>query len=323
MKKLFNIDPKLLEESKVVDWGYTEELRPRSFDTYLKWVEDGCHGPLKYLEDERRLKRESLKEVYPECESALVFLFTYIDAKKYELEQNPKNKIASYTIGFEDQDYHFWIKEKLDILGQELSKKFEGLEYKFSLDVHPVLERDLAFRSGLGWFGKNSMLINKEHGSYTLIGSLLLNQKLDIQTSNLEVDHCGNCTRCIDACPTNAIDPVKRTVNANHCISTFTIEMFKDVPPPKGYPVESQEVFGCDICQEVCPWNNKPLKKINADHFEESDLVAFFNRELDPIIYDVEQMSNRQFKEFFKRTSFERVGKRGLLKNLKHYLEIS
>ena len=127
-----------------------------------------------------------MKEVFPECESALVFLFDYTSAKKEQLSASPDFKIASYVTGFGDEDYHYWIKDKLTVIGEHLRSFDSSLDYRFSLDVHPVLERDLAFRSGLGWFGKNSMLISKSHGSYTLIGSLLLNKKFkDFEKKNI------------------------------------------------------------------------------------------------------------------------------------------
>ncbi len=319
MNNLLGLLASKLSSFKIVDNAYSEELIPRTYDYYTKWVEEGMHGPLNYLADHRMDKRKSLKEVYPDCESFITFLFDYRDAKKFQLENNPTQKIASYTVGFDDQDYHYWIKEKLDFIGNYLKEKHPKLEYQISLDIHPVLERDLAQRAGLGWFGKNSMLINKSFGSYQLIGSLLLNQKLEVASREIEVDHCGNCTRCIDACPTKAILPGRRTIDSSLCISTFTIETFKDEAAPAGYPVESQEVFGCDICQEVCPWNRKPLSVTSP--LQESKLVSFFNRDLNLIIQDIESMSNKGFKTFFKHTSFERVGKRGLLKNLRPYLK--
>ncbi len=319
MESLLYISPALLESKQIVGWGYTEELRPRTYQEYLDWVTNSYHEPLNYLADHRKDKRASLTEVYPECESALVFLFDYRSAKKYQKINPSENTIAAFTIGYEDQDYHFWIKDKLIELGEELKKDNPHLAYALSLDVHPVLERDLAVRAGLGWFGKNAMLINRKTGSYQLIGSLLLNQKLDLPKAPIETDHCGTCTRCIDACPTNAIIPGTRSVEANKCISTYTIELFKDAPAPQGYPTQTNEVFGCDICQQVCPWNDKPLKHIEPQ--TSSKLLDFFNRELKYIIKDIEEMSNKNFKDHFKQTSFERVGKRGLLKNLKCYLK--
>lgn len=318
MRNLLSIPKELLQQQKVVEWGYTEEMEPRTYQEYLNWVDENLNGSLNYLADHRKLKRKSLTEVYPDCKSAIAFLFDYRDAKKYQMSQKQEQKIASYTIGFEDQDYHYWIREKLELLGEKLKLEKPNLEFKISLDIHPVLERDLAWRSGLGWFGKNSMIINREYGSYNLIGSLLINTKLELKTTEVEPDHCGSCTRCIDACPTDAILPGQRTIDSKRCISTFTIELFKDATPPSGYPVETNEIFGCDICQEVCPWNNRSLKKI--ENIPESKLITFFNRDLESICSEIEAMSNKQFKTFFKQTSFERVGKRGLLKNLKYYL---
>lgn len=307
-----------LSKFKIVDFGYTEELEPRTYKEFLDWINQNYFGPLNYLADHRKEARKSLKNVYPECQSAIVFLFDYRSSKKLIEEQKPKHKIASYTVGFEDQDYHHWIREKLCFLGDHLKSKDHGLDYKISLDIHPVLERDLAERAGLGWFGKNSMLIHQKFGSYNLIGSLLLNKKLVIPKRPSIVDHCGNCTRCIEACPTSAIMKDSRTIDSVKCISTFTIEMFKDGLPPQGYPTESAEVFGCDICQEVCPWNFKPMKQIESN--DKSELVDFFNRDLEIICKNIEEMSNKKFKTFFRGTSFERLGKKGLLKNLKYYL---
>jgi epoxyqueuosine reductase len=305
---------------QIVDWAYTEELLPITYQKYLNWVDAGMHGPLNYLADERKDKRRSLKEIYPECESSLVFLFNYAETKKALSDIELPYKVASYTMGFEGKDYHYWISEKLNSIGESLIEKYPDLDYKLSLDIHPVLERDLAFRSGLGWFGKNSMLINQEYGSYTLIGSLLINKKLGITSKTMDVDHCGTCTRCVDACPTKAIDGELRTINSSACISTFTIETFKDKTPPVGFPTESNEIFGCDICQEVCPWNSKPLK--NSELGESNHLIEFFNRDLSEVYADIDKMSNKEFKTFFRHTSFERGGKRGLIKNLRYYLKL-
>ncbi len=317
MKNLYHLSAEKLNTMKIVDWGYTEQLEPISFDHYDQWINANLFGPLKYLADQRKDKRKSLKNVCPACESAIVFLFDYREAKKLIDSKKRQYKIASYSIGFDDQDYHFWIKDKLELIANNLKNQISNLEYQISLDVHPVLERDLAYRAGLGWFGKNSMLINKEFGSYQLIGSLLLNQKLSLKSQALETDHCGTCTRCIEACPTEAINGEARTLDSQKCISTFTIELFKDEKPPKGYPTYSGEIFGCDICQEVCPWNSKPLVK--AETLQQSQLLNYFDRSLDKIDSELNELSNKQFKNKFKSTSFERLGKKGMLKNLKYY----
>ena len=206
---------------------------------------------------------------------------------------------------------------------------YPNLEAKFSLDTQPILERDLAYRAGLGWFGKNSMFINKSKGSFFIIGSLLLSEKLPLSKLKNEVDHCGQCTACIDSCPTQAIDPKTRTILTQKCISTYTIELFKDgTTPPIGFIPGASEIFGCDICQDVCPWNKRVFRnysKINnfKEHEfskEKESLISgfFLKKPLEEIIKKLKGMSNRGFKKQFKGTPIERTGRVGLLKNLKN-----
>lgn len=319
MKNLLSISIENLSNRKIIDWGYTEVLEAVSFDKYKNWVDKDLHLPLTYLSDHRLEKRKNLQNFYPSAASSLVFLFQYTETKKALLSSNMSSNIAAYTLGFEGEDYHFWIKKQLEEIGAALQSEVPELEFKITLDIHPVLDRDLAYRSGLGWFGKNSMLISQTHGSYFLIGSIILNKKLFLNTNSTVADHCGSCTRCLDACPTSAIIPGEYTIDTKKCISTHTIELFKDVAPPKGYPTKTKEIFGCDICQDVCPWNSKPLGKIEEGELD-SKLVTFFNRDISEIYLSIKDMSNNEFKRFFFGTSFYRSGKRGILKNLKPYL---
>ncbi len=314
---------------QIVDCGYTTELTPESYGRYDRWVQKKGHGPLHYLADYRKDKRKSLKAYYPECESALVFLFSYADGKKalddfYQGLESNGLKVASYTLGFNGQDYHYVIKEWLGQIGQRLAALNPDLDYKLTLDVHPVLERDLAYRSGLGWFGKNSMFISKEHGSFVLLGSLLLNQRMDLKEKAMDIDHCGNCRACIDICPTNAIDIETRTIITSECISTYTIELFKEEDTPPKIKWHGGEIFGCDLCQDVCPWNKKVLKAITAQSellntpFGQLIKETFLTPSPAAIKAKLEGMSGRAFTRLFKGTSFERSGKRGLLKTLRH-----
>ena len=312
--KLLDIPEDFLREQKIVDWGYTEASTPATYAVFEEWVSQGLNGPLAYLEDHRKDLRKDIKSVYPDFEAALVFLFSYTPEKKRLQQQNQGMKLASYVSGFEGMDYHHWIKEKLSLVQERLKESMDGLECVFSIDVLPVLERDLAYRSGLGWFGKNSMLISKKHGSYTIIGSLLLNKKLPLEPNEkIEPDHCGSCTACIDHCPTGAI-VANKVVDASKCVSTYTIELFKDAQPPAGYPSESKEIYGCDICQEVCPWNNNPLKK--AEIPVGPEWITFFERPVQVILEELEGMSNRQYRKLFKQTPLERTGRLGMIKNL-------
>lgn len=331
MKDLVGID---LEEFAVVDWSYTSRLNPLTYAYYDEWVKSENHGILHYLSDHRKEARRSLKSVYPDCASALVFLFSY-HPQKLALENIYQNdsrwnglKIGSYVFGFNGIDYHFDVKDRLMKIGDQLQHSFSGLEYKLALDIHPVLERDLAYRSGLGWFGKNSMLISKEHGSYTILGTLLLNKEIGFDESSIEVDHCGQCRACIDACPTDAIDESERTLIANQCISTYTIELFKDeANAPKGMESSNGEFFGCDICQEVCPWNKRPVRlnrvepQESSSFHQENELILshFLLRPREDMSHFLESLSNNQFSKKFKSTPLGRTGRKGLLKNLKFW----
>ncbi len=325
---------KLLKSFQIVQWGYTEELNPKSFEYYQDWVASGDHGSLKYLSDHRKEARKSLKEVFPECQSAVVFLFSYAPQKLaadnfYQSEESNGLKMASYVTAFGGRDYHNLLGERLNQLGEHLSQNYQDLRWRLSLDIQPVLERDLAYRAGLGWFGKNSMMINRHHGSFLMIGSLLLNQKLSAPTLNQETDHCGQCRACIEACPTDALIEESRTLIAEKCISTFTIEHFKEVEAPEGMEKASGEIFGCDICQDVCPWNKRPIR-LGLDGQEESDfkkenevfLKNFLSPSLDEVIEKVEAMSGKGFTREFKDTPLGRTGKRGFLKNLKFWKKI-
>ena len=322
-----NLDERLLSNLGIVDYAYTEESKAIHFDKYKNWLHQNLHGPLTYLEGERGDKRQDLKMFWPDFQSAIVFLFSYKDTKKkLTTDELPHQKIASYTLGFEGLDYHYVLKEKMSLLAQEFLKEDPTIKFQISLDVHPVLERDLALRSGLGWVGKNSMLISRKEGSYFIIASLLFNKKFGLPLKKMETDHCGQCTRCIDACPTQAIDGATRTIRAHDCISTFTIEQMKlETIASDKMNLGSGYIFGCDICQDVCPWNKKLLNQINLvstfTELQNSILKYFCNRSASDLQSDLEGISDRQFKKKFMRTSFERSGKRGLLKNIYFYLK--
>jgi epoxyqueuosine reductase len=329
--------PDQLKNWGIEDYGLTDEAIPLTREHYNHWVDNGDHLPLTYLEGERQQKRQSLTEHWPDCQSAIVFLFSYHEGHQYlqSLYQNDPQwnglKLASYTLGFEGMDYHHVVRERLIEIGESLKIDNSSLVYKLTLDTHPVLERDLAMRAGLGWFGKNSMMINRSQGSFFIIGSLLLNQSLKSlnvsERRTLETDHCGQCTKCIVACPTQAIDPETRTIKAQDCISTFTIEQFKlDTIPSQKMTLKDGFIFGCDICQDVCPWNvrvdrlkNVVLKKF--DNETQTKIINFFlRRNPTDLADDMESMTEGFFKRMFKNTTFERSGRRGLLKNIKFYL---
>lgn len=321
-----------LNSYDVVDFGYTEEPIPTTVSYFNQWVKNNHHSPLEYLAGERQEKRQDLRNHWSEFQSALVLLFSYHPTHIELQELYKKNpdwnglKLASYTLGFEGQDYHDLLKTKLQSIGERL-KLMHGVEYKLTLDTHPVLERDLALRAGLGWFGKNSMLINRHQGSFFIIGSLLLNKKLDLKSRPYETDHCGQCTLCIESCPTKAIDPLTRTIVARDCISTFTIEQFKlETVPSDKMDLSTGFLFGCDICQDVCPWNKRMDRRLDFKStpwtgMQKKILDFFLLRPVDVVHENLEKMTGGEFERIFQQTSFFRSGRRGLLKNIRLYIK--
>lgn len=284
-----------------VDYAYTEELDSLTYDRFDSWVKSGKAGVLKYLVDERKEKRKSLREFWDKTEAALVFRFFY--------DRYNKN-ISSFALGFDGHDYHQVVAEYL----MNFSKDFDQ-EVKVVVDTSPILERDLAYRAGLGWFGKNSMLLSKE-GSYFMIGAVLLSKKMSYQFKKIQSDHCGSCTKCIDSCPTSAIDGDKREVDASKCLSTYTIEIFKPTTFPKGHEKANNLIFGCDICQEVCPWNHRVPLATSSDN----SVSSLLTKSQSELISWLESMSNREFVRQMRGTPLERTGRVGILKNLKKSL---
>lgn len=316
-----NFSSSFLQSLGISQWGYTEEEKPKTFSHFSQWLDKKLDHPLQYLKNEKAELRSDLKNYFPEFQSALVFLFDYAQAKKDISAVDNPLKIASYVLGFEGEDYHQVVRDRLQKIADQLLKTDPELKIKFSLDTQPILERDLAYRAGLGWFGKNSMIINRESGSYVIIGSLLLSKKIDCEIKNLETDHCGQCRKCIDACPTQAITEDSRTIVTEKCLSTFTIEVFKESAPPELVKNHTGEFYGCDICQEVCPWNDKPLEKLVAKPVAANTVTDFFFRPLEKIKKDLEALSNNQFRKKFSHTPLARTGRIGLLKNLKLFNE--
>jgi len=323
-----------LEEKGIVDWGVTHEAIPKSLNHYNDWVKKGWHAHLKYLEGDRQIKRSSLTHYFPKFQSALVFLFSYSKTKflmnAFYKDPSLSNgfKIAGYVLGFGGYDYHDLVKSYLLEISDKIKEHRPELEVALSLDIQPVLERDLAVRAGLGWFGKNSMFIHKKHGSFLILGSLLLSEKIEMDTAKIETDHCGQCTRCIEACPTDAISDTKRVINTHKCISSWTIEHFKNWPKaPSGMEKGDGEIFGCDICQDVCPWNKRVFRKQKGPSLpieftgKNKELVDFFlTKDKEEIVSELENMSNREFRRKFQRTPLERTGRKGLLKSILYYV---
>lgn len=261
--------------------------------SYLKnWLNKGFHGDMAYME--RNIEKRTNPSILVEgAQSVISVLLNYYPEK--HLPESSHYKISKYAYG---KDYHFVIKEKLKALMDYIEQEFPGIPMRMFTDSAPVLDKSWAQKSGLGWMGKHSLLINKKIGSFFFIGEIIVG--LDLQADEAyDKDYCGTCTKCIDACPTAAItEPY--VLDAQKCISFLTIEAKQDVPS-KYKDQLNNWIFGCDICQDVCPWNSK-AKPTSEPAFRLSDDLMLMKKE------DWEQMDKLQFNQLFKNSPVKRSG---------------
>jgi epoxyqueuosine reductase len=229
--------------------GVTTPEPPPHWTAYEHWLSMGRHGSMNYLADRRRANPHL---VLPECRSILALAVSYPDPESAAQNESPRpaGRVASYAWG---RDYHLVLPERLKTLASFIETLVGSpVPHHWYTDTGPLLERDLAQRAGLGWIGKNTCLIHPKIGSYFLLAEILLGIDLESDLP-FNADRCGTCTRCIRACPTGCILP-DRTLDARRCLSYLTIENKKEIPPDLR-PQLGNRVFGCDICQQVCPWN--------------------------------------------------------------------
>ena len=280
-------------------------------DAYERWVEMGMHGEMGYLSREDAVaKRRDPAVLVPGAKSAVVVGLRYYvpDADEGVTADPSRGIVARYARG---DDYHELMKERLIALQEWIAAELVPVGGRAYVDTGAVLERELAQRAGLGWQGKNTMLIHPRRGSYYFLGEVLLDVELEYDHRFVK-DHCGTCTRCLDACPTGALlgrDPTGAPVmDARRCISYLTIEL-KGAIPRELRPLIGNRIYGCDICQEVCPWNrfSRP-----------TDEAAFLAREgLDgPSLIEWMTMTQEEFSARFKGSPIKRAKRRGLLRNV-------
>jgi epoxyqueuosine reductase len=283
----------------LVGFAPAEELK-QEIDKLKKWLDKGFHADMKYMEKNIE-KRKNVKNLLPDAKSIISLGMNYYTPKEYSNKQN-KGKISRYAWGI---DYHIIIWKKLDKLIFELQKidpLFKGKSY---IDTGPVMDKAWAVKSGIGWLGKHTNVINKDYGSWFFIANLITN--FEYNYSIQIEDFCGSCRACIDACPTNAIVE-EYVLDSNKCISFLTIENKKEIPGKFKGKFENW-MFGCDICQDVCPWNNK-FSKITA---QAEFLPANNNSEI--FIDDVISLTKDEFNKRFKDSPVKRAKITGLKRN--------
>jgi epoxyqueuosine reductase len=279
------------------------EDEARKLDT---WLKRGYQGKMQYLENyfDKRLDPTLL---VPGAKSVITLLYNYFPEK--DLAEEAKLKVAKYAYG---EDYHFVIKDKLKILVANIQDEIGDVHGRAFVDSAPVMERAWAKRAGAGWVGKNSLLINKEMGSFHFLAELIVD--LELAYDGPIKDYCGTCTACIDACPTDAIaEPY--VVDGSKCISYFTIELKEEIPAEVAGKFENW-IFGCDICQDVCPWNrfSKPHQEQRFAASSEFQTLAGA---------EWAELSEEVFENVFKRSAVKRTRLDGLKRNIKFVLENS
>jgi epoxyqueuosine reductase len=264
-----------------------------------KWLQQGMHGSMKYMENYFDLRVDPTKLV-PGAKSVITLLKNY-----YPAQSNSEIRISKYAYG---KDYHEVIKASLRKMIHELQEKIGQFQGRGFVDSAPVLERSWAQRSGLGWIGRNGNLITKQTGSFFFIATLIVDVDLNYDDPFAK-DFCGNCKKCVEACPTEAILPDK-TINGSKCISYFTIELKDEIIPEEMKGKFNDWMFGCDICQDVCPWN-RFSRPNNEEAFQPlPEILNFTSKEW-------EALSEEAFKKIFKHSPLSRAKYKGLQRNIK------
>ena len=269
-------------------------------DAFDAWIDAGHAGEMHYLERGAEKRRDS-RRAKPGTTHAIVVALDYGG-------REPSGPVARYARGL---DYHDVIDAKLRELHRcverDAGRHIEGKPY---VDTGPLLERDLARRAGLGWFGKNTNLLNPTLGSFFFLGALVLDVELEVDVP-FEADRCGTCTRCLDACPTDAL-VAPRQLDATKCISYLTIELKGNIPEDLR-PKIGELIYGCDICQEVCPWNVSFARELKVPEFAPRAVLA--GKDARTLARELLAMTQEEFSAAFKGSPMKRAKLRGLQRN--------
>ncbi|MBK8505732.1 MAG: tRNA epoxyqueuosine(34) reductase QueG [Saprospiraceae bacterium] len=265
-----------------------------------QWLNSGYHGKMSYMENHFD-KRIDPTKLVPGAKSVISLLYNYYTEARQDDSEAPK--ISRYAYG---ADYHVVIREKLKDFLAEIRIEIGQVDGRCFVDSAPVMERDWAKYAGLGWTGKNTLLINPKAGSYFFLAELILD--LELEPDEAIRDHCGTCTRCIDACPTEAIAPNGYIVDGTKCISYLTIELKEAIPDEFSGKMENW-VFGCDICQQVCPWNRFSQEHREPQFVPSEPLLEMTKREWIELTEEV-------FQTIFRHSAVKRTKFNGLRRNI-------
>ena len=264
-----------------------------------KWLKDSKHGKMSYMENHFDMRLDP-RLLVPGAKSIVSLIYNYYPEQKQEEDSY---KVSKYAYG---TDYHFVLKEKLKLFLERIRTEIGDVDGRVFVDSAPVMDKVWAKKSGLGWVGKHSNLIHPKKGSFFFIAELIID--LELEADGPIKDYCGTCTRCIDACPTDAIvQPY--VVDGSKCISYLTIELKDEVIPSEFTGKMNDWIFGCDICQDVCPWN-----RFSSPHteplFSPNNLWLYYTKN------DWRDLTDELFSNLFKNSAVKRTKKDGLMRNI-------
>jgi epoxyqueuosine reductase len=303
-----NLTDEILTQARVLGFelvGTTPRLKPLHFDAFERWLEAGMFGEMTHLR-ENAARRKDLRTLFNDARSIIVVAANYSALRiPEEIRRDPsRGIIASYAGG---EDYHPWMLSHLEKLAEKISKSAPGSRFRAYADMGPVMERDFAAQVGLGFIGKNALLIHPQRGSFFVLGVLITNLDIPEHANPIEVS-CGNCTRCLDACPTQAL-VAPHILDARRCITYLTVEL-KSAIPHEMRPLIGNRIFGCDECQLVCPWNEKFARLTAISEFQTTQ------ERRAPKLASLVPMNDRKFEEHYAGTALLRRKRRSFLRNV-------
>lgn len=276
--------------------------RPISGAILAAFIDSKKNAEMKWMQDSLNV-RQNPKTLWPWLKSSIVMTFPYFPENKETQFPIQKLRIASYA---KNTDYHFWIKEKLETIIEKLQSTYPHETFLSAVDSLPILERDLAYQAGLGWFGKNTCLIHPKKGSLFFICEILTSLEVNNEIAPVP-DFCGTCQKCIDICPTNAL--TEKSLDANRCISYWTIES-RITPPTDLAKNFGDWFFGCDLCQTICPWNQKVFKKQFRVQENLTQQISNLNSRIVSDHPDVEQQALIDELKFFLTATGKQIQKK-------------
>lgn len=280
---------------------------PRERERLLEWLEKGFHGEMLWMEREPE-KRANPQILFENCQSVVSVALNYFTPHEHD-DSSSKGKVSRYAWG---DDYHDVVKEKLRELLNYINEICPEANGKTCVDTVPIMDKVWAQKAGLGWIGKHSNLITREYGSWVFLGEILLDVELDYDREETN-DFCGSCTACLDACPTQAIVEL-RVVDSNLCISYATIELRAERIPGEIAENLNGWLYGCDVCQDVCPWNRfeKPTEEKRFEP-REGNITADLR--------EILEMPHEKYAERFRRSAMKRTKLKGLQRNARALLD--